>query len=71
MGKGENILLNVGMLILALTIVMLNIRMNRHIKEHKKAYETYQELIEQYDTTTTYNKLVIYPKIKDMEEKLK
>lgn len=71
MKKAEKILLNVGMLILALTIVMLNIRMNRHIKEHKKAYETYQELIEQYDTTTTYNKLVIYPKIKDMEEKLK
>ena len=71
MGKADNIVLNIGMLILALTIVMLNIRMNRHIEEHKKAYETYQELIQQYDTTTTYNKLVIYPKIKDMEEKLK
>ncbi len=71
MGKAENILLNVGMLILALTIVMLNIRMNRHIEEHKKAYETYQELIQQYDSTTTYNKLVIYPKIKDLVEKLK
>lgn len=71
MKKADNIVLNIGMLILALTIVMLNIRMNRHIEEHKKAYETYQELIQQYDTTTTYNKLVIYPKIKDMEEKLK
>lgn len=71
MGKAENILLNVGMLILALTIVMLNIRMNRHIEEHKKAYETYQELIQQYDSTTTYNKLVIYPKIKALVEKLK
>ena len=71
MGKGENILLNVGMLILSVAILLLSIKMNRHIKEHKKAYETYTELIEQYDTTTTYNKLVIYPKIKDMEEKLK
>ena len=71
MGKAENILLNVGMLILSVAILLLSIKMNRHIKEHKKAYETYQELIEQYDTTTTYNKLVIYPKIKDMEEKLK
>ena len=71
MKKADNILLNVGMLILALAITMLNIRMNRHIEEHKKAYDAYNELIEQYDTTTTYNKLVIYPKIKDMEEKLK
>ena len=59
------------MLILALAVLLLNIKMHRHIKEQKKAYETYQELIEQYDTTTTYNKLVIYPKIKDMAEKLK
>ena len=71
MGKVENILLNVGMLILSVAILLLSIKMNRHIKEHKKAYETYQELIQQYDSTTTYNKLVLYPKIKDMEEKLK
>ncbi len=71
MKKADNIVLYIGMLILALAIFMLNIRMNRHLEEHKKAYETYKELIEQYDTTTTYNKLVIYPKIKDMEEKLK
>ena len=71
MEKADNILVYVCILVLSVAITMLNIRMNRHIKEHKKAYETYQELIEQYDTTTTYNKLVIYPKIKDMEEKLK
>ena len=71
MKKADNILVYVCILVLSVAITMLNIRMNRHIKEHKKAYETYQELIEQYDTTTTYNKLVIYPKIKDMEEKLK
>lgn len=71
MGKADNILVYVCILILSVANLLLSIKMNRHIKEHKKAYETYQELIQQYDTTTTYNKLVIYPKIKDMEEKLK
>ena len=52
-------------------MIGLNIKMNNYITEYNKAYNTYQQLIEQYDTTTSYNKMVLYPKIKAFGEILK
>ena len=52
------------MIVVAASMVVLNIRMNNYIKDYNKAYNTYQQLIEQYDTTTSYNKIILYPKIK-------
>lgn len=61
----------VCMIVVACSMVGLNIRMNNYIKDYNKAYNTYEQLIEQYDTTTNYNKMVLYPKIKAFGEILK
>ena len=61
----------VCMIVVAASMIGLNIRMNNYIKEYNKAYNTYQQLIEQYDTTTSYNKIVLYPKIKAFGEIMK
>ena len=45
--------------------------MNHYIKEYDKTYNTYKQLIEQYDSTTNYNKIMLYPKIKAFGENLK
>ena len=57
-------IITVCMIVVACSMVGLNIRMNNYIKDYNKAYNTYQQLIEQYDTTTNYNKIILYPKIK-------
>lgn len=59
------------MVVVACSMVGLNIRMNNYIKDYEKAYNTYQQLTEQYDTTSNYNKIVLYPKIKAFGEILK
>lgn len=64
-------IITVCMVIMAASMIGLNIRMNNYITEYNKAYNTYQQLTEQYDTTTNYNKLVLYPKIKAFEDILK
>lgn len=64
-------IITVCMIVVAASMIGLNIRMNNYIKEYNKAYNTYEQLIEQYDTTTNYNKMVLYPKIKAFEENLK
>lgn len=64
-------IITVCMIVVACSMVGLNIRMNNYIKEYNKAYNTYEQLIEQYDTTTNYNKIVLYPKIKAFGEILK
>lgn len=64
-------IITVCMIVVACSMIGLNIRMNNYIKEYNKAYNTYEQLIEQYDTTTIYNKMVLYPKIKTFGEILK
>ncbi len=64
-------IVTVCMVIMAASMVGLNLKMNNYIKEYNKAYNTYQQLIEQYDTTTNYNKMILYPKIKPFEKNLK
>lgn len=64
-------IITICMIVVACSMVGLNIRMNNYIKEYNKAYNTYEQLIEQYDTTTNYNKIVLYPKIKAFGEILK
>lgn len=64
-------IITICMIVVACSMVGLNIRMNNYIKEYNKAYNTYEQLIEQYDTTTNYNKIVFYPKIKAFGEILK
>ena len=59
------------MIVVACSMIGLNVRMNNYIKDYEKAYNTYQQLIEQYDTTSNYNKIVLYPKIKAFGEILK
>lgn len=66
-----NIILTVCMVVIAYSMVSLNMKIDHYTKEYNETYKAYKELLEQYDSTTTYNKMVIYPKIKDMEEKLK
>lgn len=64
-------IITVCMVIIAASMIGLNIKMNNYIKDYNKAYGTYQQLIEQYDTTTNYNKMILYPKIKAFEDILK
>ena len=64
-------IITVCMIVAACSMVGLNIRMNNYINDYNKAYNTYQQLIEQYDTTTSYNKMVLYPKIEAFGEILK
>ena len=66
-----NIILTVCMVVIAYSMVSLNLKIDHYTKEYNETYKAYKELVQQYDSTTTYNKMVIYPKIKDMEEKLK
>lgn len=71
MKKAYHILVTVCMVVIAYSMVSLNLKIDHYTKEYNETYKAYKELLQQYDTTTTYNKMVIYPKIKDMEEKLK
>ena len=64
-------IITVCMIVVTASMIGLNVKMNNYIKDYNKAYNTYQQLIEQYDTTTNYNKMVLYPKIKAFEENLK
>lgn len=64
-------IITVCMVIITASMIGLNIKMNNYIKDYEKAYDTYQQLIEEYDTTTNYNKMVLYPKIKAFGEILK
>lgn len=64
-------IITVCMVIITGSMIGLNIKMNNYIKDYNKAYNTYQQLIEEYDTTTNYNKMVLYPKIKAFEKNLK
>ena len=64
-------IITVCMIVVACSMIGLNIRMNNYINEYNKAYNTYEQLIEQYDTTTNYNKMVLYPKIKTFGNILK
>ena len=66
-----NIILTVCMVVIAYSMVSLNMKIDNYTKEYNETYEAYKELVQQYDSTTTYNKMVIYRKIKYMEEKLK
>ena len=59
------------MVVIAYSMVSLNMKIDHYTKEYNEKYKAYKELVQQYDSTTTYNNMVIYPKIKDMEEKLK
>lgn len=61
-------IITVCMIVMAASMIGLNVKMNNYITEYNKAYNTYQQLIEQYDTTTNYNKIVLYPKIKAFGE---
>lgn len=71
MKKAYHILVTVCMVVIAYSMVSLNMKIDHYTKEYNETYKAYKELVLQYDSTTTYNKMVIYPKIKDMEEKLK
>ena len=71
MKKAYHILVTVCMVVIAYSMVSLDMKIDHYTKEYNETYKAYKELLRQYDTTTTYNKMVIYPKIKDMEEKLK
>ena len=53
-------IITVCMIVVACSMIGLNIRMNNYINEYNKAYNTYEQLIEQYDTTTNYNKMVLW-----------
>ena len=64
-------IITVCMVIMAGSMIGLNIKMNNYIKDYNKAYDTYQHLVEEYDTTTNYNKMILYPKIKAFEDILK
>lgn len=64
-------IITVCMIVVAASMIGLNIKMNNYIKDYNKAYNTYEQLIEQYDTTSNYNKIVLYPKIKAFEDTLK
>lgn len=64
-------IITICMVIISASMIGLNIKMNNYIKEYNKAYNTYQQLVEEYDTTTNYNKMVLYPKIKAFGEILK
>ena len=64
-------IITICMVVMAGSIIGLNIKMNNYIKDYNKAYNTYQQLIEEYDTTTNYNKMILYPKIKAFGEILK
>lgn len=64
-------IITVCMIVITGSMIGLNIKMNNYIKEYNKAYNTYQQLVEEYDTTTNYNKMVLYPKIKAFGEILK
>ena len=64
-------IITVCMVVIACSMVGLNRKMNHYIKDYDKTYNRYQQLIEQYDTTSTYNKTILYPKIKAYGEKLK
>lgn len=57
-------IITVCMIVMAVSMVGLNIKINNYIKDYNKAYNTYQQLIEEYDSTTNYNKIILYPKIK-------
>lgn len=71
MKKAYHILVTVCMVVIAYSMVSLNMKIGHYTKEYNETYKAYKELVQQYHSTTTYNKMVIYPKIKDMEEKLK
>lgn len=64
-------IITVCMVVMAGSMIGLNIKMNNYIKDYNKAYNTYQQLVEEYDTTTNYNKMILYPKIKAFEDILK
>ena len=64
-------IITICMIIVAASMIGLNIKMNNYIKDYNKAYSSYQQLIEEYDTTTNYNKMVLYPKIKAFEKILR
>lgn len=64
-------IITICMVVVAASMIGLNIKMNNYIKDYHKAYNTYQQLIEEYDTTTIYNKMILYPKIKAFEDILK
>lgn len=64
-------IITVCMVIITASMIGLNIKMNNYIKDYNKACNTYQQLIEQYDTTTNYNKIILYPKIKAFEDVLR
>lgn len=64
-------IITVCMVVMTVSLIGLNIKMNNYIKEYNNTYSTYQQLIEQYDTTTNYNKMILYPKIKAFEDILK
>ena len=64
-------IITICMIVVSCSMIELNVKMNNYIKDYNKAYNTYEQLIEQYDTTTNYNKMVLYPKIKAFGEILK
>lgn len=64
-------IITVCMIVVACSMIVLNVKMNNYTKDYNKAYNTYEQLIEQYDTTTNYNKIVLYPKIKAFGEIMK
>ena len=64
-------IITVCMVVIACSMVSLNKKMNNYIKDYDKTYNTYKQLIEQYDTTSNCNKIILFPKIKAYGEKLK
>ncbi len=52
--------------IIAVTLLNMSCTHNKITKQ----FERYNALIEQYDTTTNYNRMVLYPKIKAVSDSI-
>lgn len=64
-------IITVCMIVCAYSTVRVNIKMNHYIKEYYTKVKEYNAMVQQYDTTTTYNKMVLFPKIKALGDSLR
>lgn len=63
-------IITICVIICSCTFIHMGNQLNK-VTELNKQFERYNNLIEQYDTTTSYNRIVIYPQIMELSDSIK
>ncbi len=64
------IIIIISVIISSCTFIYMGRELNK-ITELNKKFECYINLIQEYDTTSNYNKIILYPKIMELSDSIK